>query len=142
MSKTFKTYLLFLGVLLITGFANVKANVISENNDSCFSLSMQIVDRTAHVSEKKNTFEFLEYPFEQHDRSKLFFDIAEVEDIENEESSSQRHVTPSDSYINTHNSAQLLNGLSYLLKKNQNPYKTYVDKSSIKLHVRLQVFII
>ncbi|WP_111308911.1 hypothetical protein [Confluentibacter sediminis] len=132
MSKIFNNYLLFLGILLLTSGINLHANSIIEGMGATTntpSVDTHLNSITYNASRKKS-------------ESKFLFEITETQEIENEESSGGHDLLPFTYCYLSYLNAQLFNELSFKLHNVIQRYKNYFDKSTTKLHVRLQVFII
>jgi hypothetical protein len=132
MSKIFNKYLSFLGILLFTSGMNLHANTVVEDiqaNSNLTSVNTELSNFTFNSSKHKSETKFL-------------FETTEIQEIENEEYSGEDNslvfVAHSSSFLN----AKVFNKLSFLSQTFLYHYKNYFDKSTTKLHVRLQVFII
>ncbi len=133
MSKIFNKYLLFLGILLLTSGINLHANSIIEG-----------IGATTHLGSVDTHLNNVIYHASGHkSENKFLFEITEIQEIENEESSGNNNLLSfNDCFSTTYLNAQLFNELSFQLDKVLQRHKNYFDKSTAKLHVRLQVFII
>lgn len=135
MNKVFNKYLSILGILLLANALNFHENSASNANNLDFIEGIE-----ATQTSKSNTVNSVSFnSSKQEDESKLLFKITE---IENEESSGEDNLHPFSSSSSNSYNAQLFNELSFQLHKISQSHRNYYDKSSIKLHVRLQVFII
>ena len=132
MSKIFNKYLLFLGILLLTSGINLHANSIIE-----------AIEATTNLPSVDTHLNSITYnASRQKSESKFLCEITESQEIENEESSADNNLLSFSNYYTPYSNAQLFNELSFQLHKVLLRYKNYFDKSTVKLHVRLQVFII
>ena len=130
MSKNFIKYLSILSVVILTGISALNANSLSNNEDKC---SLTQAETSKKVSLK---------PIQQKDHNNLLFDVTESKEAENEESTSKTTIFSFQHFLAEFYNITTFDGLSSQSHKDLNFYKNYFDKSSTKLHVRLQVFII
>lgn len=130
MSKNFIKYLSILSVVILTGISGLNANSIANNEGKC---SLTQAETSQKVSLK---------PIQQNDHNNLLFDVAESQEVENEESASKTTIFSFQHFLAEFYNIPAFEGLSIQSHKDLNCYKNYFDKSSTKLHVRLQVFII
>lgn len=140
MNKIFNKYLLFFGIALTTWTISLNANSVIE--DSCLNVIEKIGADTniASVGIHSNSFSF--NASRQENEKKFLFEVTEIQEIENEELSDDDNFLSFNPYSTSFLNAQLFNELSFQLHKVSYLYKNYFDKSTTKLHVRLQVFII
>lgn len=130
MSKNFIKYLSILSVVILTGISGLNANSLANNEGEC-SLTQ---DETSQKVSLK--------PIQQNDHNNLLFDVVESQEVENEESASKTTIFSFQHFLSEFYNIPAFEGLSIQSHKDLNCYKNYFDKSSTKLHVRLQVFII
>ncbi|WP_072400487.1 hypothetical protein [Flaviramulus basaltis] len=135
MTKIFKKYLSLIVILFLTGASNLYANSIAEHCDDYFLNTSQI-----SINENLETPSY--NPIQQQEENKLFFDIVEIENTENEESISKNNIIPFGSYIAAFFEAQIFNVLSFQLQKNSLRKRNGFNQYSTRLHLRLEVFII
>ncbi|MDB2462997.1 hypothetical protein N9W61_02715 [Algibacter sp.] len=130
MSKTIFKYLSVFALLFFSGFSNLHANSVEHLNTHVCSIAPNSAFNHSTIK-----------PVEHRNATDLVFEITEVDEIENEESASKDHQLSFKNFL-----ADFLSLLSYdetlQSQKAFHYYKNYQDKSSTKLHVRLQVFII
>lgn len=130
MSKNFIKYLSILSVVILTGISGLNANSLANNESKC---SLNQAETSHKVSLK---------PIQQNDHNNFLFDVAESQEVENEESASKTTIFSFQHFLAEFYNISAFEGLSTQSHKDLNGYKNYFDKSSTKLHVRLQVFII
>ena len=130
MSKSIIKYLSILSIAILSGISMLYANTLADGGDFC----------SFHKTEINNHVAFK--PIQQSDDKNLVFEIAETQEIENEESISETNLYDLQSFLSQLLKVSLDEALCFLPKTNPYYYKNYHDKSSTKLHVRLQVFII
>ena len=135
MTKVFKKYLSLIGFLFLTGITNLYANTIAEYGGNYFLNTGQI-----SINENLETPSY--NPIQQKEENKLFFDIVEIENTENEESISENNIIPFGSYITAFFDAQIFNVLSFQLQKDTLRKRNVFCQFSTRLHLRLEVFII
>ncbi|MFI0429638.1 hypothetical protein [Mariniflexile sp. HMF6888] len=141
MNKVFNKYLLFFGIALITCAISLNANSIIEGNYLNFIEEIGATTNIASIDTHSNSFSF--NSSRQENERKFLFETTEIQEIENEEVPGEDNLLSFHSYSTTFLNAQLFNELSFQLHKGgSHSYKNYFDKSTTKLHVRLQVFII
>ncbi|MDD7886072.1 hypothetical protein [Flavivirga sp. 57AJ16] len=130
MSKNIFKYLFIINIVILSGISGLYANSLANNSDIC----------SVHQTEINNNVTFR--PLQQNNDKNLIFEIAETQEIENEEPVSKSHHDSFQSFLAERYYISALNDLLLQNHKYLYPYKNYHDKSSTKLHVRLQVFII
>jgi hypothetical protein len=140
MSKFLKIYLSFLSLLLLAGSAAF-FSYVSLDASLYLSTSPEFEIANQHAV-GANFNHAICFPVKQEGDTKLVFDFAEIQDIENEESPTKETLISFDSFETASNNALLFHDLSKELEKNIQRNNTYVNPSKTKLHVRLQVFII
>ncbi|GAA4801581.1 hypothetical protein [Litoribaculum gwangyangense] len=140
MSKIFKNFTWLLSILLFTSGLNLHANSEFENSNNNI-LETYLNTCNAHVNSYSNVLIF--HSSNEENQRYIPFEIPEVLEIENEESSGESAFLsyfPQTAHVLN---AQLFNELAFKLHQVLlNHHKNYFDKSATKLHVRLQVFII
>lgn len=135
MTKIFKKYLSLIALLFLTGVTNLYANSIAEHCDKYFLNTNQI-----SIDENLETPSY--NPIQQKDENKLFFNIVEIENTENEESISENNIIPFGSYIAAFFDIQIFNVLSFQLQKDILRKRNEFYQPSTRLHLRLEVFLI
>lgn len=130
MGKILIKYLYLLNLLLIVSASGLYAN--SVNDISSFG--------DAYHAENSHDVKHPYFHANHHGSSHgIDLTFTEVEDTENEESSTKNKVFI-DRLAPAHYNAALFNNLSFQLQKDLQHHDIYYDKSATKLHVRIQVF--
>ncbi len=141
MSKIFNKYLSFLYLLLFTGVLISYASLASEYNYSSFIDVIHSIEDTTQVIGNTSLDDSSYNPIQHNNENKLFFDVVEIQEVE-EEFFSKHHTTALNSSITSFFDSQLYSYLSYQLQKDIYTYKDHYNLSYPRLHVKLQVFII
>lgn len=139
MSKFLYTYISILSVLFLTGIANVNAN---NAIDSCNSLgSTETFEITNQVSIADYSNGVYINSSKQENRDKLPFEIAEIEEIEEESNTKEVSVylnSIADNFLN----AQFSSDSFLELQKDFTYYKKHYKSFYTRLYIQFQVFII
>ena len=130
MSKSIFKYLSVLSIIVLCGISMLYANSIESHNNAC---SIQQIEISNNASFK---------PLQQNDDKNIIFEVAEIQEIESEESVSKTNTYGLHGFFAKLYSISFFKEVPSQSNKDLYYYKNYHDKSSTKLHVRLQVFII
>ncbi|XMO88001.1 hypothetical protein AAFN75_06835 [Algibacter sp. AS12] len=130
MSKIILKYISVFALLFFSGFSNLHAIPDASLNANNYSITSDSTFKHSAIKPAQHTT-----------TTNLVLEITEVDETENEESASKNNQSSFKNFL-----ADILNLLTYnetlQSEKAFNFHKNFQDKSSSKLHVRLQVFII
>lgn len=130
MSKKIIKFFSILSAVILIGISGLNANSLSNNESKC------------SLNQAETSHKFSLKPIQQNDHNNLLFDVTESQEVENEESASKTTIFSFQDFLAEFYNIPSFEGLSIQSHKDLNCYNNYFDKSSTKLHVRLQVFII
>lgn len=139
MNKALTKYLSITVLLLLISVTSVFANSLVNSNLYLINVKTPETSQTTFVKSSTDTFYFT---IAQNKEAELFFDYTEIEESENEESTSTVVTKSLYNYLKTYLTTHSLRGLSYLLDKETKKHKPQPCQTNTKTHIRLQVFII
>ena len=141
MSKILGKYLFLISILLLTGSTNLFAKSNTFHSTSNSEHELQLEANTHSVSNKTHSNTYL-YTNTSYNAHLWFTDFLLVEDTENEGYSSKTYHPVSKTNLNYFFENRLTLGEFKELHYNISKYHTNLYKSSTRLHIKLQVFII
>ena len=131
MNKAYLKYISLLSIVILSGISCLFANAIQNGEDVCTTQMANVYSGEAFIA-----------PLEQSDNKSLVFEVTETQEIENEENVNRNSAFSIQNYLSAFFISFTKGEFSPCVNKGFNNYRNYCLKSSTKLHVRLQVFII
>jgi len=138
-SKVFIKHIFFITSLLLVGFANIYAK--DNNNTSSLLQNFELQNKSISIKDLDcSVFS----PYHKERRNLPTSEVIEIENTEeNEEiSSKENYKTTSDNYLSTVFYKSSLQELAYSHQQNSTFYSLSFKNTSLKLHIKFQVFII
>jgi hypothetical protein len=143
MKITFNTYLYLVLVLSLNVFVNAQANDLTSNiEQKAVAENYKVLQNSSEKATYHHTATASFNPVQKETEHRVFFDLIESDEVENEESQSSKKSHNSDHQNTAFINAQVFELFSKELQKNIRCYPSTVNVSSTRLYLRFQVFII